>query len=189
MLVSMKYKSFIWPANPKTYEVEYQRSMRRTKIPFADSWTVQDMGRNARIFRGEGEFSGDRAYESFRRLAEVFNEGSHGVLFHPVWGTARASFTKLRMKEEPREDYVSYSFEFIEVPDDPSYYVGSIDDTDVHAYLQTREGRARYVQVEDDDTFYTIAAMNDKSVSELLALNPWVTDPDDPLTVGELIKV
>ena len=189
MLVSMKYKSFIWPINPKTYEVEYQRSMRRCKIPFADDWTVQDMGSKGRIFRGEGEFAGDRAYEYFRRLAEVFNEGGHGVLYHPVWGRARACFTKLTMREEPREDYVSYSFEFTEIPDDPSYYDDSFDDSLIVARLQAKEGRIRYVPAESDDTYYSIAAMNDISVPRLLELNPWIEDPDDPVTTDELIKV
>ena len=189
MLVSMRYKDFRWPVNPKTFEVEYQRSTRTCKVPFADRWTVQDMGSKGRIFRGEGEFSGDRAYEYFRQLAELFNEGGHGVLYHPVWGTVRACFTKLRMREEPREDYVSYSFEFTEIPDSPSYYIDNPDISDFQARLEAREGKLRFIRVEDGDSFYTVAAINDKTVAELMELNPWVEDPDDPLTAGELIKV
>ena len=62
------------------------------------------------MLRGEGEFFGAGAYTQFRRLMEVFRSPGAGALRHPVWQCSRAYFTRLELAQEPREDYVAYSF-------------------------------------------------------------------------------
>lgn len=130
MLAPMQYRDFVWPNNPRVFEVEYRRTLHSYKLPFS-GYVVQNLGLQNKIIRGEGEFVGPKAYESFRRLAALFEENKGGKLVHPVWPTMRAYFAKLSLRQEPKEDYISYSFEFWE-------YVGSafedaqeaIDDTD-----------------------------------------------------------
>lgn len=185
MLVPMKYKSFIWPQNPRVFEMEYQRTLRHCKVPLTELWTVQDLGRRARIIRGEGEFVGDSAYDSFKQLTELFNAGGKGVLYHPVWGSITAYLSKLSLREEPGEDYLAYRFEFMEALYDSTVE----DDSGYYAYAQASTGKIRYVEAEEDDTVYTVAAMNDLTVAELMSLNPWIEDADMTLRTGQLIKV
>ena len=117
-LSSMRYKNYTWPHNPETFVVEYRRQMAAHKIPLGGC-VLQDLGVNCRILRGEGEFAGPGAYEEFKALAAVFQEPGAGMLTHPVWRTDRAYFVSLSVTEEPRPDYVRYSFAFWE--DDSGY--------------------------------------------------------------------
>lgn len=49
------------------------------------------------------------------------------MLVHPVWRTDRAYFVSLSVMEEPKPDYVRYSFAFWE---DDSGYEGGLTQTD-----------------------------------------------------------
>ena len=109
----MQYKGFVWPHNPRTYTIDFTRQTALQKIPMGD-YNLQDLGRSCREMRGEGEFYGPMAYDTFKALATVFYEGGPGVLIHPVWQTANAYMTELQLRQEPRKDYVAYQFEFRE---------------------------------------------------------------------------
>ena len=65
MLAAMKYRDFVWPNNPKIYEVEYRRTLHSYKLPFS-GYVVQNLGLQNKIIRGEGEFTGPGAYDTFR---------------------------------------------------------------------------------------------------------------------------
>lgn len=57
---------------------------------------------------------GPEAYDTFRALASVFYEGGPGTLLHPVWQSAQVYFVALALTQEPRKDYVRYTFTFWE---------------------------------------------------------------------------
>ena len=126
MLAPMQYRDFVWPNNPRVFEVEYRRTLHSYKLPFS-GYVVQNLGLQNKIIRGEGEFVGPKAYESFRRLAALFEENKGGKLVHPVWPTMRAYFAKLSLRQEPKEDYISYSFEFWEYVGSAFHGVGEAD--------------------------------------------------------------
>ena len=113
LLKPMRYKDYTWPHNPESCAVEYRRQIAAHKIPLG-GWYLQDLGRTYRIFRGEGTFAGERAYEEFQTLAEVFDQTGPGLLVHPVWRTVSAYFVTLELMEEPLPDYVRYRFAFCE---------------------------------------------------------------------------
>ena len=113
LLKPMRFKDYTWPHNPEIYAVEYRRQIAAHKIPLG-GWYLQDLGRTYRIFRGEGIFAGERAYEEFQTLAEVFDQTGPGLLVHPVWRTVSAYFVTLELMEEPLPDYVRYRFSFWE---------------------------------------------------------------------------
>lgn len=113
-LSPMRFKNFIWPHNPRVYSITYERKMTANKIPFGRH-VLQSLGQTRRVFRGEGEFVGEGAYHTFKRLATVFYEETPGALIHPVWTATTAWFVGLELEQEPRSDYVRYSFEFWEV--------------------------------------------------------------------------
>ena len=176
MLPAMKYKGFTWPNNPRVFEASASRRIVTHKLPFSGC-IMQDMGSDCRVFSGEGEFVGEDAYYNFRRLSEVFSEGGEGVLTHPVWPAVRAYFTKLVLREEPRENYVRYSFEFSECPEQTGADTRS-----------PASGEPRYYTVQTGDVLGAVAAGRAKTVDELLRLNPMLRNPN-VLTAGMLLRV
>ena len=86
ILSPMRFKNFVWPHNPRTYTITYERNIAVHKIPFGRHY-LQSLGQTRRVLKGEGEFVGDEAYNTFKALANVFYEETPGVLVHPVWMT------------------------------------------------------------------------------------------------------
>lgn len=115
-LAAMRYKDYVWPHNPRVYTIKYRREVVARKVPFG-RYCLQDLGPTRRVMKGEGEFVGRGAYDEFKKLASVFYGEGPGLLVHPVWQSAKAYFAALSLKQEPRADYVSYSFEFWECYD------------------------------------------------------------------------
>lgn len=107
----LSYKTFVWPHNPHTYKEEY---IREPKFRTENGITSFDsMGGMQRIITGSGVFFGEDAFTQFRTLATLFEDKDPGNLEHPVWGIRYCYFTKLELTQEPKENCVSYKFEFI----------------------------------------------------------------------------
>lgn len=77
ILAPMRFKSFVWPHNPRVYSIAYERKMAVHKIPFGRHY-LQSLGQTRRVLRGEGEFVGEHAYDTFKELATVFYEETLG---------------------------------------------------------------------------------------------------------------
>lgn len=190
MLAPMRYKNFTWPHNPKTYSIGYERQTAVHKVPMG-VYTIQDMGRTCRVMRGEGEFFGKDAYATFKKLATVFYDTGPGTLFHPVWMTTSAYFTELKLTQEPREDYVAYSFAFregftgyggMEKVWEPKKGIPAA----ASAAAQTTA--AQYHTVVSGDTLWGIGVKYGKTVPELLKLNPDISNPN-LIRVGQKVRV
>ena len=107
----LKFKTFLWPQNPHTYREEYLREPVYVKDELGET-VFAGMGPMKRTVTGEGVFFGGTAYESFRALAALFADSSTGSLVHPLWGSRNVWFTGLELTQEPKDDCVSYKFEF-----------------------------------------------------------------------------
>lgn len=177
---AMRYKNFVWPHNPRSYRIQFVRQTALQKIPMGE-YNLQDLGRSCREMRGEGEFYGPEAYDTFKELASVFCQSGPGVLIHPVWQTANAYFTELELRQEPRRDYVAYQFAFRETlePESSLKLVETGEETDAGA---------RYHRVQSGETFWHIAANYDLSYEQLMALNPGLRNPNLMLA-GEQVRV
>ena len=106
----MSFKTFVWPRNPNTYREEY---IREPHFFTKDGVTYYNgMGGMQRIISGTGTFFGETAYTDFQRLAELFELQEAGNLEHPLWGIRYCYFTGLELIQEPRENCVSYKFQF-----------------------------------------------------------------------------
>ena len=181
-LSSMRYKNYTWPHNPKTFVVEYRRQIAAQKVPMGGC-ILQDLGVNCRILRGEGEFAGPDAYEEFKTLADVFRQEGPGMLVHPVWRTDRAYFVSLSVMEEPKPDYVRYSFAFWE--DDSGYDAGLTENNDGRTWpgsglaaSEETHGAGRVYTVKRGDTLWGIARRCGVTLSSLIAANPQIKNPN-----------
>lgn len=184
-LSSMRFKNYTWPHNPETFVMEYQRQVALHKVPMGGS-VLQDLGMTCRIFRGEGVFAGEKAYENFRELAAVFQEAGPGMLAHPVWQTERAYFVSLSVTEEPRPDYVRYSFVFWE---EDGGYDGGLTESDDGGALTAAgaadtavaagaSGAVETYTVRRGDTLWGIARQQGVTLSALIAANPQIKNPN-----------
>ena len=176
MLAPMQYRDFVWPNNPRVFEVKYRRTLHSYKLPFS-GYVVQNLGLQNKIIRGEGEFVGPQAYENFRKLAALFEENKGGKLVHPVWPTMRAYFASLSLKQEPKEDYISYSFEFWECEEQSGYTQNELD-----------PDKSKYISAQENDTLALIATRYSKQLADLIRINPQVKNPDS-IVKGQIIRI
>ena len=184
----MRYKDYVWPHNPRVYSIDYERKMAVNKVPFG-TYHLQDLGRTRRVMRGEGEFAGEGAYSQFGLLANTFYDPGPGLLIHPLWQTTSAYLVALRVQQQPRPDYVKYSFTFWE---DISRY--STVPKRVTSQAGQSSGPAaaaasvRYHRVVKGDTLWAIAKRYDVKLAELIALNPQIKNPN-LIRVGDEVRV
>ena len=178
-LTPMRFKTYVWPHNPRVYSIDYERKMVCHKLPFG-GYTLQDLGQTNRIMAGEGEFVGEGAYEQFGALASVFYDPGPGILVHPLWQTTKAHFVSLRLEQEPREDYVRYSFVFWEdLGKDPAVR---------RVRTQAQAAPAGAHTVVQGDTLWGIAQKYGLTVEKLLEYNPGIKRPD-LLQMGEKVRL
>ena len=195
LLTPMSFKEYVWPHNPRVYSIDYERIMAINKIPFG-LYYLQDLGRTRRVMKGEGEFIGEDAYSQFGQLANVFYSGGPGQLIHPLWQAANAYFVSLRLEQEPLRDYVRYSFEFWE---EANYYSGEVrtwssqstqgsGTTQTAQTAQTTQTIPVYYQVVKGDTLWAIASRYGMALSDLIALNPQIKNPN-LIHIGDEVRV
>ena len=77
-MLRMRFGSFVWPNNPRTYTISCKRQTAVHKVPMG-GFVVQDLGRTATVMKGEGEFFGAYAYSTFLELQAVFQKGGRGT--------------------------------------------------------------------------------------------------------------
>ena len=188
-LTPMRYKDYIWPHNPATYSITYERQVAVHKVPFGRH-CMQDLGMGCRIMRGQGEFAGEGAYDEFKHLATVFYGGGPGLLIHPLWQISNAYFTGLKLEQEPLPDYVRYSFEFRERYDGYSEELAAVRGSAASAETETRTstGQETVCTVVNEDTLWGIAQRYDVALEKLLRANPGIKNPN-LIRVGDRVVI
>lgn len=186
-LTPMRYKSYTWPHNPRVYSISFRRPVAAHKMPFG-RYHLQDLGMGQRVMEGEGEFVGPGAYAEFQRLASVFYEDGPGLLVHPLWQAANAYFVSLRVEQAPRPDYVRYSFTFWEDYSLYSTLAARIGGSVSAAAGGQSSSQAAYHRVVQGDTLWALASRYGVTLTELIALNPQIKNPN-LIQVGEEVRV
>ena len=185
-LSPMRYKDFTWPHNPRTYTIEYRRAIGSHKVPFG-RYHLQDLGLSYRVLKGEGEFVGPGAYDQFKALASIFYSGGPGMLVHPVWQTSNAYFVELSLRQEPRQDYVSYAFTFWESFD--GYQTQARMETEpVKETVTARTTGQVWHTVVKGETLWKISQDYGVELAAVIALNPQIKNPN-LIYVGQEVRV
>ena len=185
-LSPMRYKDFTWPHNPRTYTIEYRRVMASHKVPFGQ-YRLQDLGLSHRVLKGEGEFVGPDAYDQFKALATVFYNGGPGMLVHPIWQLSNAYFVELSLRQEPRQDYVSYAFAFWESDDECQAQTRRVS---AKAQETAAAGTTSQVwhKVAQGETLWKISKDYGVELAAVIALNPQIKNPN-LIYVGQEVRV
>ncbi len=186
-LSPMRFGDFVWPHNPRIYEIEYNRRIVCHKVPFG-LYALSDMGRDQRILRGEGEFVGEKAYEEFKKLAAMFFSDKPRILVHPIWQSAPAWFVSLKLRQEPRKDYVSYEFEFWECFEGYELSAKAMLSAAAGATETETVAQKTTYTLKSGDTLWGLARANGLTLSQLLALNPQIKNPNI-YYVGDVIRL
>ena len=182
MLLAMRYKDFVWPNNPRTYTLACKRQTAAQMMPM-QGFAVQDLGRGYAILRGEGEFFGAGAYDQFKRLLEVFEQDGAGVLIHPAWQSSKALFTSLKLTQEPRENYVAYSFEFCE--ERPG---GLGSDGQQLTNMSGLQERGVYHPMGAEETAWSVVRKYLLTMTEFLRMNPEIDNPNH-VQPGQKVRI
>lgn len=189
-LSPMRYKDFVWTHNPRTYVIEYERVMAVNKVPYG-RYQLQDLGPTRRILRGEGEFVGEDAYRTFQSLATVFYQEGPGLLVHPVWQCSNAYFVELSLAQEPRADYVRYTFTFWESYDDYIQTLTSMEQNTGNSGGTAGNSSANsgtWHTVRRGESLWSIAVQYGLSLSTIISLNPQIKNPN-LIYVGQKVRV
>ena len=161
--------------------IAFERKLAAHKIPFGLHY-LQSLGQTRRVLRGEGEFVGEDAYDTFKTLATVFYEETPGVLVHPVWMTTTAWFAALELRQAPRRDYVAYSFEFWEVEGGagtPTLSTRPLEQPGTEGGGAPAAGAdAQYHVVVRGDTLWEIARRYGVALERVVELNPSIRNPN-----------
>jgi spore coat assembly protein SafA len=176
-LTAMRYKTYVWPHNPRVYVTRWRRTVAASKVPFGVS-ALTDLGQDCRVFSGEGEFVGKNAYSEFKKLVKVFESQGPGILIHPVWQSASAYFVGLTLRQEPRADYVAYSFEFWEYTDGYGGALVKVKSAQTAGASGAAAGTRKTHTVVSGDTLWGIASRYNLTLNALLALNPQIQNPN-----------
>ena len=189
ILSPMRFKNFVWPHNPRVYSIAFERKMAVHKIPFG-RYRLQSLGQTRRVLKGQGEFAGEGAYDTFKALASVFYEETPGVLVHPVWMTTTAWFAALELRQEPRRDYVAYSFEFWEAVNGEgtgtlSVRTGGDGDAGGDA---GKGAQGQWHTVVKGDTLWGLAQRYGVALNQIVELNPDIRNPN-LIYVGQKVRI
>ena len=184
ILSPMRFKNFVWPHNPRVYSITYERKIAVHKIPFGRHY-LQSLGQTRRVLKGEGEFVGEGAYDTFKALASVFYEETPGTLVHPVWMTTTAWFAGLELRQVPRRDYVAYSFEFWELlsnnetglTTEPANSGGTASNRNAPSGGAAEAAREEWHTVAKGETLWGLSQRYGVALNRLIDLNPDIRNP------------
>ena len=169
--VPMRFKNFEFAINPQKIEIKAVSNLKQIAVPF-DAFELQELGIKPLVISGEGELFGKSSNQDFETILRLFLQGGAGELFLSGTEPMLAIMTKLAKGEDSFEDMVSYSFEFVEVPQ------RQVEQLTFEKHHTIQQG----------ESLWNLSAVYDIPIEELLRLNektsnPWAVD------VGDVVRV
>lgn len=171
----MKYKSFVWPRNPKEITITVENDIKDIYIPKAGS-VFQNYRRRKRIASGTGEFFGEDCFSQYKDLFEVFkNSNDSSYLVIPNIDPFLATFKSLKLLGDPSPNMVTYSFTFWE------------DTKDI--YKNEINVIKDFYITDGNESLWDISLEYNLNINDLLDLNPFIRDPKEILEEGVRISL
>ena len=160
----MRFKTFIWPNDPKNLNITMVKNSKIHYLPSLGPTRYQ-VGIDYRIIEGTGEFFGSKCYKQFSKLTKVFTESSSGELSISPLPPIKAFFSELSMLESPGPNIIRYKFKFIE---DLSCVNRSKSTTNQTFY-----------HLKENENLWNIANKFDIKIENILKNNPLISNPYD----------
>lgn len=157
---NMRYKGFSWHHNPKRLNIKNSRKTVTLSYPYSYEQT-QEIFRENCIITGEGELYGGDCIRQFNVLNRLFSQKGGGVLSIGGLPSVEAYFTKLELLCEPKENIISYSFEFTQC-----------------SSKEKTNTSVNYHIAESGETLWDIAYIYGTAVEALWEKNPVYKRPD-----------
>ena len=121
------------------------------------------------------------------------------MLIHPVWQSANVYFVGLALAQEPKQDYVRYTFTFWEdenryrqklVPVGQKKTPGAVSKPAAPSSAGNggAVAGAEYHTVTQGETLWGIAQSRGMSLGQLLVLNPQLKNPNR-ISAGQRLRV
>lgn len=168
----MRFMGYTLHHNPHTLDVTNIVNVIQHNIPSSVAIT-QNTGNSPVVVKGDGVFFGDNAFKQYMKLKALEEKCDVGVLSVSGINPFYAYLSQLRLKCTPIDDYVEYSFTFIEVPN--------------HTDKENSTAPAQYIAEENQD-LWDIAYKLGVSVDYLIKLNPQLKNTSD-ISKGDVIRI
>jgi len=169
--VPMRFKNFEFSVNPQKIEIKALSNLKQIAVPF-DAFELQEFGIKPLVISGEGEFFGKNSKQEFETLLMLFLQGGAGELFVSGTQPMLAIMTKLVKGVDGFEDTVSYSFEFVEVPQ------RQVEQLSFEQYHTIQQG----------ENLWSLSVVYDVAIETLLKLNEQISNPW-AVNVGDKVRV
>lgn len=169
--VPMRFKDFEFLVNPQKIEIKAVTNLKQIAVPF-DSFELQELGMKPLVVSGQGELVGKNSKQDFESLFSLFLQGGAGPLFISGTQPMMAIMTKLVKSLESFEDMVSYSFEFVQVPQkqvEQQYF-------------------ERYHTVKSMENLWKISNIYNVPIEEIMKKNEHISNPWD-IKNGDRVRV
>ena len=157
---TIRFKGFSWHHNPKVLQIKNSKNTLNLNYPY-DFQATCEMFRKGCVIKGEGELLGEDCIKQFTSLNKLFADKGEGVLSISGLPSVIAIFSKLELLCEPKENVISYSFEFLE---------SSTEDKPLYKVL--------YHIASDGESLWDVANIYDIPIETLSSLNKNYMRPD-----------
>ncbi|MBR5773840.1 MAG: hypothetical protein IKY44_03210 [Clostridia bacterium] len=168
---NMRFKDFVWPINPAEISFSTQNTIKELNLLYGGC-VLQSLGRQPKVIRGKGYFTGEDAFFWFGELERLLNEGTSGVLLISGIAPCCAILSRLDMLGQPSENTVEYEFTFIED-------IGEIEaDTSESCYILIAHGQ----------NLWHVSNLYGVGIESLMLLNPTITSPWE-VNQGDVVRI
>lgn len=169
-LTPMRFSGYTWHHNPKSLKIEFQQRIETTRPPYESS-NSSNFGERLRVVRGEGELYGEDCMEQFYRLKKLYERAEPGILAIPDSVCMKAYFSRLKQLMEPKNNVLSYSFEFTQTKNE-----------------NEKGQRMYYVTQSEGENLFDISYRFGVDIDTLVKKNPRVRVIDE-IEEGERIEL
>lgn len=167
--MKMQFGSFVFLENPIKLNLTYSKNINIIFIPDVGEF-AQNVGRAAKIVRGEALFTGENSNYEFEKLVAFFDLSQESkLLILPNGEMFFSYFSKLELKGEGGAKKINYSFEFIED-------------------MQKKKKNSKTYKVTQNDTILQVALKNKVGIDHILKNNSHLINKDK-LKVGEDLQL
>lgn len=166
----MRFKGYTLHHNPESLKITETKDVKEFNIPYTEN-IIQNLGKKARVVMGEGILYGNKCLSQYKELVNLYSSPGSGALSLPGFSSFMACFTSLSVISQPKDNFLKYSFTFVE---------------DIEAGSRTND-TSKNTYNPENETLWDISYKLSIPIEILVRLNPLIKRPDTPLAGNEVV--